>query len=210
MEHVPFSIINEYLKGKLLHPSRYCGAKYAFLKIFQHGLYYHFTKQEYKIIFNYLKFPIWFQQLVYRIKARVYGKPKKTYSLNEYVILIPDRAVLNPDGNWHSIYFDRIAELIGKERVTTINQVESCQIKSDFTVSDFSGIYPALDARELDVLREIKLTLQAARRSKQFSYGELKQIRSAMHIFFEEFRLYYNLLKGQPTRKILLLSLIHI
>jgi hypothetical protein len=209
MEHVPFSIINQYLKGKLLHPSRYCGSKFSFLKIFQHGLYYHFTKQEYKIIFNYLQFPIWFQKLVYQVKARIHRKQKKTYLLHEYVILVPDRAVLNPSGKWHSIYFDRIAELIGKERVTTINQIDSCAIKSDFSVSDFSGVYPALDETELDVLKEVKLTLQVARRSMQFSKSELKQIRSAMHIFFEEFRLYYNLLKGQPTQKVLLICHYH-
>ena len=48
-----------------------------------------------------------------------------------------------------------------------------------------------------------------AKNSKQFSSSELRQIRSAMHIFFEEFRVYYNLLKNQPTKKLLFICHYH-
>lgn len=209
MEHVPFSIINEYLKGKLLHPSRYCSTKHSFLKIFQHGLYYHFTKQDYKVIFNYLQFPVWFQRVVYWLKAMLRGGRQSFPSLKEYVILNPDRSVPDEQGTWHSIYFDRISTLIGAERVTIINQSEECPVKTDFSLSDLPDVFPPLDKREIEMLHEIKFALKVAARSKQFTAGELKQIRSAMHIFFEKFRLFYNLFKGQPTRKLLLICHYH-
>lgn len=209
MEHVPFSIINEYLKVKLSHPSRYGRPKYSFLKIFQHGLYFHFTKQRKKIIFNYLKFPLRLQQFIYWLKSKFYAAPKTKAQLKEYVILFPNRVIKGDDGHWRSIYFDRIVELIGPDRVTTINQVATSVIKADYTLKELAGAFPPLDKKEYELLRELNSTLYAARKSKQFNGSELKQIRSAMHIFFEEFRLFYSILKEQPTRKLLFVCHYH-
>ncbi len=209
MEHVPFSIINEYLKVKLLHPARFGRSKFSFLKIFQHGLYFHFTKQRKKIIFNYLRFPLRVQLLIYWLKSKFHAPPKSKAQLKEYVILFPDRVIMGEDGQWRSIYFDRIVQLIGTERVTTINQVATSLIKSDYTLKELSGAFSPLDKTEYELLSELNLTLSSARKSKQFNQLELKQIRSAMHIFFEEFRLFYSILKNQPTRKLLFVCHYH-
>ncbi|MFN5295594.1 MAG: hypothetical protein ACK5BL_08700 [Flavobacteriales bacterium] len=209
MELVPFSVINEYLKEKLLHPSRYSRPRFSFLKIFQHGLYFHFTKQKHKILFNYLRFPLVFQQLVYWLKSKRKTKNNKKHTLNEYVILDPGRVILGNDQQWHSIYFDRIASLIGPEKVTVISQREDTKNKADFTLKELTSHLPALDSTELSLLREVNLSLQSAIRSKQFSSSELNQIRSAMHIFFEEFRGYYHVLKNQPTKKLLFICHYH-
>jgi hypothetical protein len=209
MELVPFSVINEYLKEKLLHPSRYSRPGFSFLKIFQHGLYFHFTKQKHKILFNYLRFPVAFQQLVYWLKSKRRAQNNKKHTLKEYVILDPGRVILGDDQQWHSIYFDRIASLIGSEKVTVISQREETKNKADFTLKDLTSHLPALDSTELNLLREVNLSLQTAIRSKQFSTSELSQIRSAMHIFFEEFRGYYHVLKNQPTKKLLFICHYH-
>jgi len=209
MEHVPFSIINEYLKVKLLHPSRYGGSKYSFLKIFQHGLYFHFTKQRKKIIFNYLNFPLSFQRFIYWLKSKFHAPPKTKATLGEYVILFPNRVIKGEDGLWRSIYFDRIVQLIGIERVTTINQVATSVIPADYNLKELAGAFSPLDKQEYELLVELNTTLHAAKKSKQFTSSELRQIRSAMHIFFEEFRLFYSIFKGQHTRKLLFVCHYH-
>jgi hypothetical protein len=209
MEQVPFSVINEYLKEKLLHPSRYSSPSFSFLKIFKHGLYFNFTKQKHKILFNYLIFPIFLQQLVYWLKSKRQVKPNKKHTLNEFVILDPGRVIFGEDKMWHSIYFDKIVSLIGPNKVTTINQRENTKNKADYSLKELSSYLPSLDSIELNLLREINLSLKSASRCKQFSMSELSQIRSALHIFFEEFRGYYNVLKNQPTKKLLFICHYH-
>ena len=210
MELVPFSVINEYLKEKLLHTSRYCTTSYSFLKIFQHGLYFHFTKQRHNVIFNYLRFPLWFQVFVYWLKSKRRDSSKRArHILKEYVILDPGRVVPGHDNQWHSIYFDKIAGIIGEEKLTIINQREGTHNKADYILKGLMGILPPIDQKEKGLLKEINESLHFAKNSKQFSTAELHQIRSAMHIFFEEFRVYYNLLKNQPTKKILFICHYH-
>jgi hypothetical protein len=210
MELVPFSVINEYLKEKLLHPSRYSRSAYSFLKIFQHGLYFHFTKQRHKVIFNYLRYPLWFQEFVYWVKSkRKSVGEKQKHLFKEYVILDPGRVVPGPDNQWHSIYFDKIASLIGSDRLTIINQREGTNNKADYLLKGLIGRLPSLDNAERKLLKEINESLEFSHKSNQFSAAELKQIRSAMHIFFEEFRVYYNLFKDQPTQKILFICHYH-
>jgi len=210
MELVPFSVINEYLKEKLLHPSRYSRSTYSFLKIFQHGLYFNFTKQKHKVIFNYLGFPLWFQEFIYWLKSkRNASNANKKHTLKEYVILDPGRVIPDENQHWHSIYFDKIAELIGKDRLTIINQREASKNTADFRLKDLTHPHPALDVAERTLLKEINDSLKFARQSKQFDASEMSQIRSAMHIFFEEFRVYYNVLKNQPTKKLLFICHYH-
>jgi len=210
MELVPFSVINEYLKEKLLHSSRFSRASFSFLKIFQHGLYFHFTKQRHKVIFNYLRFPLWFQEFVFWVKSKRNGVKKTSgHTLKEYVILDPGRVVPGPDHQWHSIYFDQIAKLIGDERLTVINQREGTHNKADYILKGLIGWLPSLDDKERNLLKEINESLLFANNSKQFSSSEMRQIRSAMHIFFEELRVYYHLLKNQPTKKLLFICHYH-
>jgi hypothetical protein len=210
MELIPFSIINEYLKQKLLHPSRYSSSSYSFLKIFQHGLYFHFTKQHHKVIFNYLRFPIRFQVFIYWLKSKRRDSSKRAkHILKEFVILDPGRVVPGHDNQWHSIYFDKIARIIGEEKLTIINQREGTRNNADYILRGLVGVLPSIDEKEKSLLKEINQSLQLANNSKQFSKAELRQIRSALHIFFEEFRVYYNLLKDQPTKKLLFICHYH-
>jgi hypothetical protein len=125
------------------------------------------------------------------------------HSLKEYVILDPGRVVPGPDNQWHSIYFDEIGKLIGDQRLTIINQREGTHNKADYILKGLVRRLPSLDDKERALLRETNDSLRFARNSKQFSSSEMRQIRSSMHIFFEEFRVYYHLLKNQPTKKLL-------
>jgi hypothetical protein len=209
MELVPFSVINEYLKQKLLHPSRYGSSKYSFLKVFQHGLYFHFTKQKQKIIFNYLGLPIRIQRFIYWIKSKKTNGTSQRIQLKEFLILDPGRVVQDEHQQWRSIYFDQIAQLIGRDKITIINQREDSKVPGDFMLRDLSQVTSSLDPTEVELLSEVNKALGSAKHSGQFTSDERRQIQSAMHIFFEEFRVYYNLLKGQPTKKILFICHYH-
>jgi hypothetical protein len=147
---------------------------------------------------------------VYWLKSKRRDSSKRAkHILKEYVILDPGRVVPGCDNQWHSIYFDKIAGIIGEEKLTIINQREGTHNKADYILKGLLGILPPIDQKEKGLLKEINESLHFAKNSKQFSTAELNQIRSAMHIFFEEFRAYYNLLKNQPTKKILFICHYH-
>ncbi len=209
MELVPFSVINQYHKERLIHPSRYSGNDYSFLKIFQHGLSFALTKQNQKLIKNYLVFPYPIQLVIYFLKSVIRRKAQPSWPLKEYVILDPGRVVMGQDKQWHSIYFDKIAKVIGAEKLSRINMKANAGIPCDYEIDQFEGELPMLDDNERFMLKEILQTLHAAKKSNQFSKDELKQVRSAMHIFYEDFRFYYNLFKGQPTKCLLFICHYH-
>lgn len=208
MELVPFSIINQYLKERLIHPSRYTGEDISFLKIFQHGLSFNLTKQKHKVIKTYLSLPLPIQLFIYFLKSLKHKKSEKP-AFREFVILDPGRMMKGLDGKWHSIYFDKIARHIGEDRLTIITTKPGAEVPRDHDISEFYLPLPYPDDHEKKILREILRAYSNAKTCKQFTDEELIQIKSALHIFFEEFRFYYNIFKNQPVKKLLFVCHYH-
>ncbi|MFN0032827.1 MAG: hypothetical protein ACKVOR_11770 [Flavobacteriales bacterium] len=209
MELTPFSLINQYIRERLIHPQRYTCKEFSFLKIFQHGLSFAINRFDYKLIKNYLQLPYPLQLAIYWLKSIRQGKSKSQYAFKEFVILDPGRVVKGDDGNWHSIYFDRISSVIGRERLTWISTKDSPGFHVDYEISFFKRYVPYPDEYVRKLLKEMIAALRNAERMGQFSAYEMKHLRSAMHIFFEEFRFYYHLFKGQQTRTLLFICHYH-
>lgn len=209
MELTPFSVINQYLKERLIHPQRYACREFSFLKVFQHGLSFAVNRFDYKLIKNYLTLPNFIQLFIYWLKSFKGSKDKSEYQFREYVILDPGRVVRGDDGQWHSIYFDRISNVIGREKLTWISTKDNPGFEHDYDISYFKRYLPYPDEIERGLLREMIDTLRNAGTMKQFTSYEMKHLRSAMHIFFEEFRFYYHLFKGQKTKALLFICHYH-
>ena len=209
MESIPFSIVNRYLKERLLHPSRYTQGEFSFLKVYQHGISFALNGQKHKVIKNYLRLPYLFQLGIYFLKSLQPKKKKPQYSFKEFVILDPGRVVKDSNGKWHSIYFEKVGQAIGKDRLTSINLKENAEIEADYDITEFSDRHAFPDMRERKLLKEILASLKSARLHKQFTAYEMMQLQSAMHIFYEEFRFYYNIFKSQPTRSLLFICHYH-
>lgn len=198
-----FSEINKYTKERLSHPSRYSEKKYSFLKIYQHALRFTLAGQQQKLIRNYFKFPYYFQIFIYWLKSIGFEKNWKQPKLKEYVIADPGRAVIGEDGNWHSMYFDRISQLIGRDNVSIICVTRESLAPFDFSIDSLKGKLPPLDEVEKELLKEMNSSVRKAALEKQFTKLELRHIRSEMHLFFDSFRLYNNLFKGQSVKKLI-------
>jgi hypothetical protein len=204
MELLPFSVINRYLSERLLKSNRYSGKEFSFLKVFQHGISFALTRNQKKLIRNYIGWPIWAQQLLYYIKSKKeQAKRKQTPQLNEIVILDQGRAVRDEEGQWHSIYFDRIASMIPRASLTIIATQRLDLIAYDFALRSIPDHHPSLDDKELFMLKEIKASLVNARQSRQFTSEELDYIQASLHVFFVEFRRYYQLFKNQKTKRVI-------
>lgn len=209
MELTPFSVLNQYLRERLIHPDRYSGKNHSFLKIFQHGLSFAVNRFDNKLIKNYLYLPYFMQRLVYALKGMKGGAPKHTHRFKKYVILDPGRVVKGDDDQWHSIYFDRIREELGPEHVSWITTRKSPGFECDFFIGDFDRSLPSPNEEELAMLREMNDVLYMANKDEQYSDYEMKHLRSAMHIFFEEFRFYYHLFKNQHVEAFIFICHYH-
>jgi len=198
-----FSEINIYTKEKLAHASRYTEKEFSFLKIYQHALRFTLFGQQQKLIRNYFQFPYRFQLFVYWLKSRSLTNKRIQPKLKEYVIIDPGRAVLGDDKAWHSIYFDSLTELIGREKLSIICVANETSVPCDLKSSSLIGKLPSLDSTEKKLLKEMNSSVRKAVSSKQFTSLELNHIRSEMHLFFESFRQYYNLFKQQKIQHVI-------
>ncbi len=205
MEKKSYSEINLYTKEKLAHATRYTEKGISFLKIYQHALKFTLALQQQKLIRNYFRFPYPIQLLIYTLKSRRTKRNETPPKLKEYVILDPGRAVLGENGEWHSMYFEKISKLIGPDRLTILCTSSESVVPYDYNLSLLELKLPSPDKTEKDLLLEINSSIKKAVKSDQYSQLELKHLRSEMHLFYESFRRYYNLLKGQKIKHFIFL-----
>jgi len=199
MELTPFSTVNQYLKERLIHPSRYTHKRYSFLKVFQHGLSFALNKSDFKLIKNYLRFPYPIQLFIYYLKSLRKSTSNKKANFKRTVILEPGRIVSGKDEKWHSIYFDKICNTIGRENLTILSIESKTLLDNDYCLQDLTSSLPYPDKNEREMLREIIGVMGKASGKEHFTSYELKHLYSAMHIFFEEFRFYYHAFKDQDV-----------
>ena len=195
-----FSDINNYIHSKIDEAEICLSKRYSFLKIFQHALSYYQTKNASKISKNYLGLPLALQYGIYWIKS--FRKKNKPLVLTEIVTLETNRTIVDNSGVHHSVYFENICSLIEKERLTRLATTHT-ESYFDFNLQNLKFSFPFPDSREREMIREIISVLNKAKYSGIFNSSELVYLQSALAVFLEEFRFYYNIFKGQPTRKII-------
>jgi hypothetical protein len=209
MEFKPFSVVNQFLKEKLILASRYSNKEISLLKIFQHALSFAIVGNDEKLIKNYLHLPLFVQIFIYRLKGWTRRNNKTSVKLKSTVILDPVRLVKDENGVYRSIYFDRVVSALGRENVSVLHQRSSDLIKGDYDVTQLDRNWPALDEIEKGVLEKV---IAIVKRNNSFHYYttyEKKHILSALHIFFEDFRFYYQLFKGQSVERLIFICHYH-
>lgn len=195
-----FSVINDYIRSKI-GDSTICRSKnFSFLKILQHALSYNQTKNLNKISKNYLGYPVIIQLIVYWIKS--FRKREKTISLTEIVTLETNRTVVDDMGVSYSVYFENICSLIEKHRLTRLATVSTTSYY-DYNLKYHSYKFPFPDARERKMIYEVFSIHRKWKNAGIFNREEMEYIQSALAVFLEEFRFYYNIFKHQPTQKII-------
>jgi hypothetical protein len=195
-----FSDIHNYIESKIGDSSICRSKQYSFIKIFQHALSYNQTKNASKISKNYLGLPLAIQYGIYWLKS--FRKKNKPLALTEIVTLETNRTIVDNRGVHHSVYFENICSLIEKERLTRLATTHT-ESYFDFNIKNLRFSFPFPDSSERAMIREVIYVLKKAKFSGIFNSGEIVYLQSALAVFLEEFRFYYNIFKGQPTRKII-------
>ncbi|HEY8403302.1 MAG TPA: polysialyltransferase family glycosyltransferase [Flavobacteriales bacterium] len=200
-----FSEINAYTKEKLKDPNLYSEPEHSYLKIYQHAFRYALTER-YQPLRHYFYLPIFLQSFIYRIKG--FRKKIQPIKIKDYLLLDYNR-VVNDNGQWHYIYYDKIIQLIGAENVSVLSTTQKTYINPDIPSSVLQRPLPGLDATELKLLKSINRSIRKARKSNLLSPWEMKHLCTQMLLFFHDFRQYYRLLKDQDIKHVILICHYH-
>jgi hypothetical protein len=193
--------LNSYINN-LLGDGQICSGRiFNYLKIFQHALSYSTNKSSRKLLRNFYHLP-WFVQWILLLLRKAAVRPK-TAKFNSLVFMAENRTIKNKNGDNVSLYFHLILDKLSSDERTILN-LGHVKMQSDFHIHEFTKARIFPDDAEVKLLADINEVLRNAARSGHFSTDELRYIKSSFHVFYEEFRFYYSLFKGQNVRRVFL------
>jgi hypothetical protein len=203
MEITAFSELNKLFVQKLSDESPYVTDGKSFIKIMQHGLSYARIKDNNKLIKNYLSLPFEVQLGIMKIKSLL-RKPIQQANFSSPILIIePNRFIKDENGQYHSMYFERLAESLHDFGLTWITKKHDDGFPTKLSLNRLPHDYPTPDKIECDFLKLILKTLKKIKGCDTYTNFEKQHIQSAFHIYFDDFRFYYNLLKGSRVKCVL-------
>jgi hypothetical protein len=203
-----FEHLNALFKEKLSDPSLYRGTRFSYLKIFQHALTYEQAGADYRILKNYLHWPLVAQRALMHFKA-LRRKPGERPKLREIVFIDPARIVCDSSGRWHSIYMERCIDLFESNRVTMLNRKAEPSLHCDASLDAIPRNFAAPDHKEVALLKEVTELAQHTLRSEAWSEKQKAHFLTALHVFFDDFRFYYALFRKQPVKAVVFICHYH-
>lgn len=203
-----FEQLNALFKEKLSDYSLYRGTRFSYLKIFQHALTYEQAGADYRILKNYLHWPLFAQSALLYCKA-LRQKPARRPSLREVVFIDPARIARDGADHWHSIYMERAIELFEPAAVTVLSRKDEPRLRCDASLNSMPRNLAAPDRRELELLKEVTELAKRTHQSNAWSEKQKAHILSALHVFFDDFRFYYALFHKQPVKSVVFISHYH-
>jgi hypothetical protein len=203
-----FEHLNALFKEKLSDSSLYRGTRFSYLKIFQHALTYEQAGADYRILKNYLHWPLLAQRALLQYKA-LRRKPGKIPTLREIVFIDPARIVCDSSGQWHSIYMERCIDLFESSHVTKLNRKSEPRLHCDASLAAIPRNFAAPDHKEVALLKEVTELAQRTLRSDAWSEKQKAHFLTALHIFFDDFRFYYALFRKQPVKAVVFICHYH-
>ncbi len=203
-----FEHLNALFKEKLSDSSLYRGTRFSYLKIFQHALTYEQAGADYRILKNYLQWPLLAQWALMQYKA-LRRKPGKRPALREIVFIDPARIALDSSDRWHSIYMESAVDLFEPSTVSVLSRKDEPRLRCDASLDSMPRNFAAPDNKEIALLKEVTEIAQRTLRSDTWSEKQKSHILSALHVFYDDFRFYYALFQKQPVKSVVFISHYH-
>lgn len=203
-----FEKLNRLFLERLSDASLLRGERYSFLKIFQHALFYEQIGARKRVIANYLHWPCWLHALFLRLKAMLRSREASS-ALNECVFIDPARVVPDSEGNWHSIYMEKIGGLFSEQSVSMLNRTSEPRLKNRIALDKVSRNFGTPDECEMAMMREVHRMAKRVLADSQWTSLQKKHLLSELHLFFEDFRFYYSLFRKQPVKAVFFISHYH-
>ncbi|MCB0761542.1 MAG: hypothetical protein KDC12_08475 [Flavobacteriales bacterium] len=201
MEYASFSELNQHFREKLQDTEVYSTTHHSFLKPFQHALSYAYNRVDTKLIAHRFHLPLWLLRVLFYLKSFMAASAPKP-RLKRFVVLEGGRYVTTKEGKTISSYFDKILRVLPHGEVTTLLSSHDTPLDYvDIDLKTLNGLRNRpLSARSCAMFRDIVQVLDKARKSGQFTDYELQHIASQLHVFFEDFRFFDQLLTGSEVK----------
>lgn len=203
MDLTSYSELNRLFDDKLRDESPYVTDGRSFIKIMQHGLSYARINDNGKLIKNYLSLPIIVQVGIMQLKSLLRKPIRQANITTPLVIIEPNRLIADEKNEWHSMYFERLAHLLSDLDITWITKKKDSRFPTELSLNQLPHDYPSPDKIERDFLKLIMRTLKKIKACNTYTDFEKRHIQSAFHIYFDDFRFYYNLFKESRLKCVL-------
>jgi hypothetical protein len=203
-----FEHLNSLFEEKLSDESLYRGSRFSFLKVFQHALTYEQAGADYRILKNYLHWPLTAHRALLMAKA-LRRKQADRPALRDVVFLDPARIVRDPSDRWHSIYMELGIGLFDPNSVSVLSRKEEPRLRCDAVLHSMIRNYATPDSREIALLKEVTAVAKRTLGSTAWSEKQKAHILSALHVFFDDFRFYYALFLNQRVKSVVFISHYH-
>lgn len=204
MQIRPFSEINTAFKIKLSDPSVYsCRAQnLSFLKIFQHAISYAMIGDRSKLIRNYFNLPYPVHLALLDIKSKIKSYRKLPVIESEIAVIDPGRTMMDEFEITRSVYMDQVQRCLQRKPTFTLLKKKTPGISADIILDEIPHHYPIQDAAEKTMLRSLYEVKNNALRSGKFDRDEINYLLSCLHLFYDDFRFYYQLFKASRVKKL--------
>jgi hypothetical protein len=104
---------------------------------------------------------------------------------------------------------ERAIQLFDRNHVSVLSRTHEPKIHFDATLDKLPREYPFPDTEEIEMLSEITHVARKVLHNTIWTDKERNHILSALHVFYEDFRFYYNLFSGQRLRSVIFISHYH-
>ena len=136
------------------------------------------------------------------------GRPATNAKARVVLVDLNGRSETSREGVPVSFYFDRLARLLQREDY--IHVIESTKSKGyphDIALRGYDALqFRPLNAYERQLRRQLLQTYARIKRSRKFDRAELKNIRIAIQSFFNQFKIWNELLSSLPSLRVALVQ----
>jgi hypothetical protein len=159
----------------------------------------------------YFFYPLFLYKLISKIKySRVKDDEnlKRFFALTLYkknkTVLVSDvgRIITNFENTPKSLYFDNIIKIVGREKVLIVaDNVIDKRIDCDINLKSINDFFinSPLILEEIALRKNLLDTFVKIKKSKIFTDQELKNIKIAFHLFFNQYKIWRHLLEHFPN-----------
>lgn len=201
----PFTELNARIHARLQEVAPALETPYFNgLKLVQHALSYVYSDHAQKLFPNRLHWPFLLLKSYYSLRGTRHQTPEIP-RLNSLVFKDSGRTARSISGEPVSIYFSNFLGLLAKPSYSHLLAPEApADSPGDYHLKGLNLLrQTAPDKLEFKVLKAIQNMISGLEKAGMNS-NELAQVRSVCHVFFEDFHFYYQLLKDQGVKTLVL------
>lgn len=202
MSRKSFSEQHQFLLEQLSDVRVFEGEKWNFFKIAQHAFIYANNGDQSKLLETRWNKPLWMLKLIFKVKRWRNKGMGDIPKLSPLLFLDEGRYTTDNQGVKHSVYFERILDLVPSDDRMVIQLGGDADLGADYSMASVKAAIGSarVDQHLSDMIAECKAVV-ARVNAAAFSDQQRHYFASAMQVFLEEFAFYNTFFSDQHVSK---------